>query len=218
MDRIVLKRSEKKGVIRGNPARTKEMILQAALVEFAQNGLGGGRIDVIAERANVNKQALYYHFTNKEGLYSATLQYSYELVRSFDPALDEEGLSPSIRLERLVSGFFENMREHQSVVALVSEENRLRGRHLKNSKSVMDINTPFVKKVDEIYRDGVADGSFRAGVDPLQLWITIVSVSQFYFSNIYTISHILNSDMNRKEMVAQRKAHVVDFVLSALRV
>lgn len=214
---MVLKRKHDKGIVRGNPARTREIILQAALEEFAKNGLGGGRIDVIAERADVNKQALYYHFTNKEGLYSATLQYSYELVRSFDPVLDDEGLPPSVRLERLISGFFDNMREHQNVVALVSEENRLRGRHLENSKSIMDINTPFVSKVSEIYREGAIVGSFRSGVDPLQLWITIVSMCQFYFSNIYTISHILNSDMKKEEMIAQRKAHVVDFILAALR-
>jgi len=40
---------------------------------------------------------------------------------------------------------------------------------------------------------------------------------QFYFSNIYTISRILNSDMKKEEMIAQRKAHVVDFILAALR-
>jgi TetR/AcrR family transcriptional regulator len=211
------KQVEKKGVIRGNPDRTKEIILAAALVEFAAHGFGGGRIEEIARKAQVNKQALYYHFTSKDGLYKATIEYGYKLVRSFDPQSSDAGLSPAQRLEKIISGYFDNINEHQTVVALVAEENRLRGRHLSNSTFVADINTPFVEKVSRIYQDGVAQGSFRADVDPSQLWITIVSISQFPFSNAYTISHILRTNIKTRAMLAARKKHVVDFVISALR-
>jgi TetR/AcrR family transcriptional regulator len=193
------------------------MILEAALTEFAEHGFGGGRIEVIARKAHVNKQALYYHFSSKDGLYKATIEYGYKLVRSFDSQSSDEHLSPQERLEKLIAGYFDNINEHQNVVALVSEENRLRGRHLNNSKFVSDINTPFVDRVSQIYRDGVTQGSFRADIDPHQLWITIVSVSQFPFSNAYTISHILKTDIKTRTMLAARKKHAVDFILSALR-
>jgi len=214
---LVLKKLDKKGVIRGKPDRTKDMILGAALEEFAEHGFGGGRIEEIARKAHVNKQALYYHFESKDGLYKATIEYGYKLVRSFDSQSPDHELSPEQRLANVISGYFDNINEHQNVVALVSEENRLRGRHLSNSKFVSDINTPFVERVSSIYRDGVTRGSFRPDIDPNQLWITIVSVSQFPFSNAYTISHILKMDIKTRAMLALRKKHVVDFVLSALR-
>ncbi|HWF01651.1 MAG TPA: TetR/AcrR family transcriptional regulator [Caulobacteraceae bacterium] len=209
--------SAKKGVIRGNPARTKDLILGSALAEFAENGFGGARIEVIAKNANVNKQALYYHFENKDGLYKATIEYSYQMMRALDSKAVDDSLPPPVRLREFISTYFENINAHQSVVELVAEENRLRGRHIKNSSVVVDVNAPFVERVRSIYADGVAAGDFRAGVDPNQLWITIVSISQFYFSNAYTISHILKENLRTRAMTAVRKAHVIDFVLAALR-
>lgn len=213
----MLKQSDQKGVVRGNPGRTKELILEAALDEFSENGFGGGRIDVIARNAGVNKQALYYHFTSKDGLYRATIEFGYELVRSFDQTFSDKALSPRDRLARLVEGYFDNVSAHQNVVTLVAEENRLRGKHLGESSFIADINAPFVERVHKIYEDGVADGSFRSDIDPNQLWIDVVSVSQFYISNAYTISNILKSDVKTRAMIAARKKHIVDFILSALR-
>lgn len=212
------KRRSKHSVVRGDPERTKRLILEAALAEFAEKGLGGGRVEVIAEKAGVNRQALYYHYVNKDGLYRATVEFSYGIARSFDPKDELESAgSAEDRLRVLVSGFFENMRQNQSIVSLISEENRLRGRHVKKSSFATDINAPFVKRVESIYNDGVASGLFRPGIDPKQLWITIVSMSQFYFSNIYTMSHILSSDLGEDAMIAKRKKHIEEFLLWGLR-
>lgn len=213
----MLAQAEKKGVVRGDPARTREMILRASLKEFAENGFGGARIDAIAKNAQVNKQALYYHFESKDGLYKATIEYGYELVRSADPQENDEHLPPPERLGNLIGEYFDNVEEHQDVVALVAEENRLRGRHLDNGGHVTSINAPFVERVRTIYRAGVEQGSFRADVDPIQLWITIVSICQFYVSNAYTVSHIVKVDILTPTQLAERKKHIIDFVLSALR-
>lgn len=59
-----------------DPADTepsRRRILDAALEEFAEHGLAGGRVDRIAERASVNKAMIYYHFNSKENLYRETI-------------------------------------------------------------------------------------------------------------------------------------------------
>jgi len=48
---------------------TPDKILKAALVEFAEYGLAGARVDRISKRAGVNKAMLYYHFSSKDNLY-----------------------------------------------------------------------------------------------------------------------------------------------------
>ena len=58
---------------RRQPDLSRKAILQAALVEFAQEGLAGARVDAIAEAAGVNKALLYYYFHDKESLYGAVL-------------------------------------------------------------------------------------------------------------------------------------------------
>ena len=51
---------------RRQPEASRNAILQAALAEFAQEGLAGARVDAIAEAAGVNKALLYYYFRDKE--------------------------------------------------------------------------------------------------------------------------------------------------------
>src|SRR5262249_9390271 len=51
--------------------RTRQRILDAALVDFGEHGYAGARISTIASRAGVNQQLISYYFDGKEGLYRA---------------------------------------------------------------------------------------------------------------------------------------------------
>lgn len=51
----------------------RSRILRAALQEFSQKGISGGRVDAIARTAKANKQLLYYYFGSKRGLFRAVL-------------------------------------------------------------------------------------------------------------------------------------------------
>jgi TetR/AcrR family transcriptional regulator len=57
-----------------DPERTRERILEAALIEFGEHGFAGARISAIAGRAGVNEQLISYYFDGKEGLYRARQQ------------------------------------------------------------------------------------------------------------------------------------------------
>lgn len=203
--------------VHGDVERTRRLILDAARLEFSTHGFAGSRIEEIARSAGVNKQALYYHFGNKEGLYLAALEDGYRSIReeSGDENLDAE--PPVHAMRRLIETFFDNVLRFRDVVDLVADENRLKGRHLKGPTPIRDVNRPFVRQVQTILEKGVADGVFREGIDPRQLWMSIVSLCQFYLSNSYTLSHILAYRVDSPKEVARRREHVVDMVLSALR-
>jgi len=51
--------------------RSRRLLLDAALDEFAAKGFAGARVQDIADRAGVNKQLINYYFGGKEGLYRA---------------------------------------------------------------------------------------------------------------------------------------------------
>jgi AcrR family transcriptional regulator len=80
-----------------DPERTKTALLEAALVEFADKGLAGARVDEIAARAGVNKQLISYYFGGKEGLHQALS----DKWRTQDEAI----IDPSRPLEDVVDGF-----------------------------------------------------------------------------------------------------------------
>lgn len=45
--------------------RSQQAILSAAIDEFAQHGLGGARMERIAERAGLDKRLIYYYFSRQ---------------------------------------------------------------------------------------------------------------------------------------------------------
>jgi AcrR family transcriptional regulator len=77
-----------------NVEATKELLLAAAVDEFAEHGLAGARIDRIAERAGANKRLLYVYFGNKEQLFDAVVD---QFVNSLNDAvpLDTQDLGAS---------------------------------------------------------------------------------------------------------------------------
>ena len=77
---------------------TRARILDVAMSEFAEKGFAGARVESIAQRAGVNKQLLYYYFTDKKGLYRAALNNITDEYQEY-----YEGGSPDARYaERLV--------------------------------------------------------------------------------------------------------------------
>ncbi|MGA8117172.1 MAG: TetR family transcriptional regulator [Actinocatenispora sp.] len=49
--------------------RSRRLLLDAGLHEFADKGYAGARVQDIADRAGVNKQLINYYFGGKDGLY-----------------------------------------------------------------------------------------------------------------------------------------------------
>ena len=62
-------------------------ILDVALIEFADKGFSGARIDEIAEKTNTSKRMIYYHFGSKEGLYQAVLDKAYGGIRQTETTM-----------------------------------------------------------------------------------------------------------------------------------
>lgn len=67
------RRAPSPGERKRDAERTRNALLDAALVEFAAHGLAGARVSEIAARAGVNKQLISYYFDGKEGLYHALI-------------------------------------------------------------------------------------------------------------------------------------------------
>src|SRR3569623_2831782 len=81
--------------------RAQGIILAAARDEFAECGLGGARMDRIAERAGLNKRLIYYYFEDKEKLFQAVLEQAYLDIRENERKLNLLGLTPAEALRKL---------------------------------------------------------------------------------------------------------------------
>jgi len=200
-----------------DPGRTRDAILAAAQVEFASKGLSGGRVDRIARQSRANKRMIYHYFGSKDGLYLAVLERVYEDLRGAEKTLELSNLAPEEAIKRLIEFNFDYCRRHPELISLINDENLHRAKHLRRSKKVRELHSPFVRLIDGILRRGVATGAFRKGLDPVNLYVTIAAMSYFYLSNNWTLSAIFGHSLRDDAVCRKRKRHNVEMVLNAIR-
>ena len=192
-------------------------ILEVARREFADKGLSGARIDAIAEATQTSKRMIYYYFGSKEGLYLAVLEEAYRKVRETESALNLDGLSPVQALRTLVEFTFDHHRNNEDYIRIVMSENMERGAYLVRSEKIRDLNKPAITAIQRLYARGVAEGSFREGLDPVDIHASISALSFFNVSNQYTFGAIYKTVSFEGEAAAMRRKNVVDMVLRFVR-
>ena len=192
---------------------TKARILAAAKGEFARLGLGGARVDEIAEKAKANKRMIYHYFGSKEDLFRAVLEEAYLDIRQAEQALNLDEVAPKEALERLVRFTWDYYLENPEFIRLVNSANLHGGRHLEGSKPLRNASRQYVELVRQILDRGVADGVFRKGVDPVQLNITIAAIGYYYLTNRFTGEILFERDYVTPEALKERLEFNIETVL-----
>ena len=200
-----------------DPDRTKRDILVAAREEFVEFGLDGARVDRIAERAGANKRMLYHYVGNKELLYARVLLDAYRDIRDGEAGLHLGELPPERAMEELVGFTFDHFRRNPWFLRLLATENIQRGAFVRRMPEIRTLHSPLIAQIADVLAAGEAEGIFRHGVDPVQLYITIAGISYFYMSNIHTLSAIFEAPLAADSEMAARRAHGIEVVLGYLR-
>ena len=203
--------------IRRDPAKNQERILKAATAEFARHGLGGARVDRIAVRAGANKRMLYYYYGNKEALFLAVMEASYAQIRTAERSLKLGETDPVEGIRRLVEFTWNYYLKNPEFLTLLNSENLHKARHIKRSKDIPAMHSPFVATIEDLLARGVKQGTFRRGVDAVQLYISIAALGYFYLSNRHTLSTIFERDLLSARSRAGRLRHMTALVLGYLR-
>jgi AcrR family transcriptional regulator len=200
-----------------DPQRTSAAILAAAVAEFSQRGYDGARIDGIAKRARINKRMLYHYFGGKEGLYLAVLEGRYAAIRSAEMKLDLTHREPVDGMRELIHFTWDYFLANPEFLSILATENQHKARFLKQSDRIVQLNSPLVDALAQVLKHGEERKIFRAGVDPISLYISIASLGAFYLSNRWTLSTIFRRDLISDKEVAAWGEHIVDMVLAFLR-
>lgn len=202
---------------RGQPERSRQSILEAALQEFAAQGVTGARIDTIAELAGVNKALLYYYFGDKEALYGAVLDRTFEeLMVRLHAVLDRQ-IGPGEKLMLYVGTHFDFIAAHPLNPRLVQHELMRAGAskspHLE--RVVERFFRPTMGRLAMVLQEGSSSGVFRT-VQPQQFLMSMVAVIVFYFSNTPIARSVRKVDPLSREMLTERRAAVLDFISAAI--
>jgi TetR/AcrR family transcriptional regulator len=197
-----------------DPARTRDKILTQATREFASKGYDGARVDAIALRCKLSKNMLYYYFESKEGLFVAVLERMYEKLRIQQKDLSVRASDPTTALEQLVHHTFNALRDNPDAIRLMNEENRHKGRHIRQSRRMRDLYNPLVETIRFILERGREDGFFREGIDPTFIYLTLSSLCYHYLSNQYTLEVAIGVDLVSEKARERWLAHITELVQS----
>ncbi|MFT5530801.1 MAG: AcrR family transcriptional regulator [Candidatus Poriferisodalaceae bacterium] len=98
---------------------TRERVLAEALLQFANNGYAATSLDDVASRVGVTKQAIIYHFANKESLLRSVIDVAVgELGEAFAP-LAADNTQGFARVEETVRATFRLAVRRPEVLSLV---------------------------------------------------------------------------------------------------
>lgn len=145
----------------GKSPETRECLLTAAQQLFAAHGYHGASIREIVRACGVSNAALYYHFGNKQGLYSEVLRkYIAAVVQRLQEA-DEKGRSCRSRLSQVAL----------AQAAIILESENLLQTLLRDAaqfdpediaKLLPELSSQIPAVIATILEDGIAAGELQA--------------------------------------------------------
>jgi TetR/AcrR family transcriptional regulator len=201
---------------RGEPEKTRAAILNAALEEFAHEGVTGARTDEIARRAGVNKALLYYYFKGKEALYEAVLDEVFSGVRAVIHHALSQDLPPRRKLAAYIAAHFDYIASHPPYHRLVHAEFLRAGRDPSRIERVAkQYFRPVFSELSALLKDGEQSGDFRR-VNPVHFIPSMISVIVFYFTTAPIMRVMTGGDPLSPERLAERRTAVIDFISAAL--
>jgi AcrR family transcriptional regulator len=192
--------------------RTRAAILRSATREFGAHGFSGARTERIAAQAKCNIRLLYHHFGSKQALYLAVIEAAYADLRTKEAALRFDLADPLGCVEQLLRFTFTYFERHPHFEGLLRAENMMQGRFVRQSRTVPEAADRLKATLSTIIAAGEAQGVFRPGIDPVQLYVTITALSRFHLSNSYSLSALLGVDLKSTAWRAARLDHSVELL------
>lgn len=196
---------------------TRRRILEAATAEFARGGFAGARVERISRSAASFDRMLYYHFGNKAELFGAVVEETYRRLWQAEEALELSQTEPERGMRELVAFTWHYFVDHPEFIRLLNSENLQGGANVKKSRGIARLSSPFIRTLTDLLQRGARAGTFRRGLDPVLVYITIAALAYFYAANQHTLSHFLNRELMAPAERKRWLAHITGVVLASLR-
>jgi AcrR family transcriptional regulator len=199
------------------PEGTRERILRTAIAEFSEKGYSGARVLTICRKSRANPRMIYHYFGGKDRLYVAVLEHVLGELRAEELKLDVEHVGPVDGMMQLFDFTYEHFGAHPELIHILSGENLLRARFLKKSSKTPVVASPLIAMICELLKRGEKAKIFRRGIDPLQLYVSMVGFAYFHRSNAHTLSVIFKSDILKPDWQAEHRRYAREMLLGFLK-
>jgi len=198
----------------------EQLILEAAEVEFLENGFKNAATTAIAKRAGVTHAMLHYYFRTKENLFQKVFQNKVRLIgNSFYQNINE-----NLSFEEIIRNFteyhFDFVKQNPKLLNFVYNEVIV---NKKNRTFLLEQVRPKIAAVQNRIENLLTAEVLKGNIQPVKcrnLLFNIVSMNVMTFMALPIIED-LNAGQNAdflKNFINERKESNVQFVLNALKV
>lgn len=178
-------------------ARTRQLLLEAAVEEFAEHGPEGARVARIATRAGINKERIYQYFGSKEKLFVAVQESELQKIAAAVPLTDEQAAD----LGDYAGRVFDYHRRHPHFVRLLAWEGLQRQDEVAAEGERTDNYAAKVATVARAQQAGTVTGDIAPG----QLVHAVIALAASWFT-LPQLAHMLMPTVAHAGADAQREA------------
>jgi len=190
---------------------TRERILKAAEVLFADRGYAGTRLHEIAHDVGVQKASLFHHFASKEDLYRAVLEYGYyETQLTIQGAL-EGAASPLEKVRVLTEAYVDMVVAHPERAKILLRQSlgdAPPGQWTDDAQRIFGTVVDFVER----WQQDMGNPS----VDAHAVLVGVVGMVAFFFTSAPVLAPDWFSNPLRADNVDRVKRHVTSVVQNYL--
>ena len=181
-----------------------------------RHGYSGARVERISRSGRSSDRMIYYYFGSKEALYLAVLEGVYAELGAAEGELDLDSSRPVTALAELVAFTWNYYLAHPEFVALLSNENLMRGRHIAKSAKVKQLSRPVLGILGTILTEGARQKLFRRGLDVNRVYLTLAALGYFYLSNRYTLTSFLGTELMHPDQCEAWLAEIQRVMLASV--
>ena len=139
----------------------QEQIIQVAMNLIASRGFRGLSVAAIANRIGLVPSAIYRHFKSKDDVLDMILDFIQERLFANIRIVCEETSEPMKRLQYILKGHVQTLRENQAIPRIIFSEDVFSG-NVKRKNKVYGIINGYLARLNKIIRDGQEKGVIRS--------------------------------------------------------
>ncbi|HLI07689.1 MAG TPA: TetR/AcrR family transcriptional regulator [Ktedonobacteraceae bacterium] len=207
-----------------NAEGTREAILNAAEIVFAEHGFDGARVDAIAAESGYNKSLIFQYFGDKLGLYTEVNRHiDRELntlsARAVAPLLKDETVATDPHrfkalLETVIGVVFDALLKHPRVMRIILWE---QAEGWKTYTKIMSqLDTEDVDQLRTLFTRARNAGLLRSAFDPFVQIIMAEAFCWSYLASIPLYQMFTDDDLSSPAAIARAREFLVAFIVHGM--
>ncbi len=206
---------------------TREVILTAAEIVFAEHGFDGARVDTIANVSGYDKKLIFRYFGDKLGLYAEVLRRADRelnalLAGMLAPWLAGETIASQAQgfrtfLETLVQTTFDHLVEHPRFLRILTWE--MAEGWQTYAQIASQFSTEESDQFETLFHTARNAGLLRSDFYPTIQLILILHMCQSYLASLPLYQMLLpGENMSSAAVLAHARKHIVALVVAGMMI